>query len=173
MIFGFSRAAKAARARIDHLYGATIAAARAPALYQECGAHDDLDGRFEMVTLHAQLLLRRLSALAADDIAKALVERLFESFDDALREMSVGDAGVKRRMMAMAGAFYGRAEVYGAALAAGDAQALAEALARNALRSDAPAHRLAERVLAMSKALDETPLAALLAPDFRFPEPSR
>ena len=72
---------------------------------------------------------------------------MFEGFDDALREMAVSDVGVAKRMTKMAAAYFGRVAAYGPALAAGDGEALAAALARNALRvgdaTPAPARRLA------------------------------
>jgi cytochrome b pre-mRNA-processing protein 3 len=176
MIFAHWRARRAARALIDHIHGEIVAAARAPALYRDCGVPDDLDGRFEMTTLHADLLLRRLGELKATDMAQDLVDRVFEGFDDALREMAVSDVGVAKRMTKMAAAYFGRAGAYGPALQAADADALAAALARNALRAGdaAPpeaARRLAARALATQGLLAETPLAAFMNRGFRYPLP--
>jgi cytochrome b pre-mRNA-processing protein 3 len=175
MIFAHWRARRAARALIDHIHGEIVAAARAPMLYAECGVPDDLDGRFEMATLHADLLLRRLGQLGATDLAQDVVDRVFEGFDDALRELAISDVGVAKRMTKMAGAYFGRAGAYGAALDAGDAEALAAALARNALRASEPAppaaRRRAERALATERLLAETPLEAFLSPKFRYPLP--
>jgi cytochrome b pre-mRNA-processing protein 3 len=174
MIFARWRQRRAARALIDHIHGEIVAAARAPTLYADCGVPDDLDGRFEMVALHADLALRRLNALGASELAQELVDRVFEGFDDALREMAVGDAGVAKRMTKMAGAYFGRARAYAPALEAADAPALAEALARNALRAPEAtpkARRLAERALATQALLAGTPLQAFQAPSFRYPLP--
>ncbi len=172
MIFGRWRQRSRARALIDHIHGEIVAAARAPALYAECGVPDDLDGRFEMNALHADLLLRRLGELGADEFAQEVVDRVFEGLDDALREMSIGDSGVARRMTKMAGAYFGRACAYAPALDAGDESALAEALARNALRAPAAsASRLARRVLATQALLAAMPLDALQSQSFRYPQP--
>ena len=175
MIFAHWRARRAARALIDHIHGEIVAAARAPALYADCGVPDDLDGRFEMVILHADLLLRRLAELGAQDLAQDLVDRVFEGFDDALRELSVSDVGVAKRMTRMAGAYFGRAGAYGPALEAGNAEALAAALARNALRAGdvatPPARRLAARALATKRLLAEIPLDVFLSGRFRYPAP--
>ena len=175
MFFDRWRARRATRALIDQIHGEIVAAARAPALYTLCGVPDDLDGRFEMATLHADLLLRRLGQLGAADLAQDVVDRVFEGFDDALREMSVSDVGVAKRMTKMAGAYFGRAGAYGPALEADDAEALAVALARNALRvgdtATPKARKLAERALATRRLLGETPLAAFLKGEFRYPLP--
>jgi len=175
MIFAHWRARRAARALIDQIHGEIVAAARAPALYADCGVPDDLDGRFEMATLHADLALRRLAELGAKELAQELVDRLFEGFDDALRELSLSDVGVAKRMTRMAGAYYGRAGAYGPALEAQDAEALAVALARNALRAGdkatPAARRLAERALATQRRLAQLPLEAFLSGRFRYPAP--
>ena len=175
MIFAHWRARRAARALIDQIHGEIVAAARSPALYTGCGVPDDLDGRFEMTTLHADLLLRRLAELGATDLAQDLVDRVFEAFDDALREMAVSDAGVAKRMTKMAGAYFGRVRAYAPALDAEDPTALAVSLARNALRvGDAvrpEALRLAERTLGLQRRLAKIPLEAFLNGRFRFPTP--
>jgi cytochrome b pre-mRNA-processing protein 3 len=175
MIFARWRARRAARALIDQIHGEIVAAARAPALYAECGAPDDLDGRFEMAVLHADLLLRRLAELGADDLAQGVVDRVFEGFDDGLREMAVSDVGVAKRMKKMAGAYFGRAKAYAPALDAEDEGALGLALARNALRigdrATPEAQRLARRTLALKRRLAEIPLETFAAGRFRYPNP--
>src|SRR5580692_1415191 len=107
MILARWRARRANRILIDQIHGEIVAAARAPELYQDFAVPDDLDGRFEMVTLHAGLALRRLGALGplGAAIAQDLVDCVFERFDDALREMAIGDAGVARRIKSMTAAF--------------------------------------------------------------------
>ena len=173
MIFAHWRARRAARALIDQIHGEIVAAARAPALYTDCGAPDDLDGRFEMTVLHADLALRRLSELGAADLAQELVDRVFEGFDDALREMAVSDVGVAKRMTKMAGAYFGRVQAYAPALDGEDPLALARLLARNALRvGDAippEALRLAERTLDLKRRLGKIPLEAFVTGGFRYP----
>jgi cytochrome b pre-mRNA-processing protein 3 len=175
MIFARWRKRRAARALIDHIHGEIVAAARSTALYLECGVPDDLDGRFEMTSLHAHLLLHRLGALGATELAQSVVDRVFEGFDDALREMAVSDVGVAKRMTKMAGAYFGRARAYAVFLETADSRALAEALARNALRQSGrvpdKALRLAERALATQDLIAAMPLEAINSPTFRYPLP--
>ena len=73
-----------------------------------------MDGRFDLVALHAWLVLERLKAAGMDAAAQALTDTLFIGFDEALREQGTGDMGMGRRMKAMANAFYGRLAAYGA-----------------------------------------------------------
>jgi cytochrome b pre-mRNA-processing protein 3 len=180
MILARWRARRANRVLIDQIHGEIVAAARAPALFAEWGVPDDLDGRFEMVTLHAGLVLRRLGELGelGAQLAQEVVDSVFQGFDDALREMAISDAGVVKRMKTMAGAFYGRLKVYSAALAAGDSVALRAALARNVYRkaaSDEAPHSaaLCAYVQATAEALDGVAVEAFTQGRFRFPGASR
>jgi cytochrome b pre-mRNA-processing protein 3 len=124
---------------IATLYGTIVAQARAEAFYQNYGVPDTVNGRFEMVVLHAVVLLNRLDAGAAP--LRALGQAIFDMFckdmDANLREMGVGDLAVPRTMQKIGEAFYGRQQAYQAALAGTDEGALTAALARNVFGSDA------------------------------------
>lgn len=128
-----------ARARV--LYDAVLEAARRPALYGANGAPDTVDGRFDLIVLHAILLLRRLrdGGEPGKRLAQLVFDIMFDDMDAALREMGTGDLSVGKRIKAMGEAFYGRAKAYEAALAAGDESALAEAMSRNMFDADAGA----------------------------------
>ena len=174
MFFARWRAQRANRLLIDQIHGEIVAAARAPALYQEAGVADTVEGRFEMVVLHAALVVRRLLGLGPQgaDMAQELVDRVFRGFEDALREMAIGDVGVVRRIKTMAGDFAGRSRAYAAALDSGDAAALAAALARNVYGASAlppEATRLAHRVAAAAAALDQARYEDFASGRFRFP----
>jgi cytochrome b pre-mRNA-processing protein 3 len=118
------------------LYEAAVAQARREVFYLSHGVPDSLDGRFEMISLHVILILRRLkseSGEGARELGQALFDLMFADMDRSLREMGVGDLGVAKRVKAMAQAFYGRLAAYDAALAEEGGTALAEALRRNLL----------------------------------------
>ena len=153
-----------------------MAAARRPALYQALEAPDRIDGRFELLTLHAGLVLRRLKALGglADAMAQELVNGVFLHFDDTLREMGLSDIAVSKRLKAMGRAFYGRNAAYAAALDEGSDTRLAQALARNvygAKGADAAprAGALAVHVASLDAALAAIPMEAFATGRFRFP----
>jgi len=178
MILARWRARRANRILIDQIHGEIVAAARAPALFQQFAVPDDLDGRFEMITLHAGLVMRRLRQLGANGeaIAQDVFDRVFEQVDDALREMSISDVGVAKRIKAMAEAFYGRNKVYDEALAARDSDRLAAALARNVYRDKqsltAQSRALACRVVALAAALEHVPIQAFAQGRFKYPNPA-
>jgi cytochrome b pre-mRNA-processing protein 3 len=114
------------------LYLAVVQQARQAGFYRDLGVPDSVDGRFDMIALHAFLVMRRLGAEgeAGRLLAQALAEAFVEDMDRSLREMGAGDLGVGKRVQAMAAGFYGRLAAYDAALAASEA-ALAVALRRN------------------------------------------
>ena len=118
------------------MYGAAVAAARDPMFYAELGVPDTVDGRFDMVSLHVFLVVRRLGVLAdpGPKLAQAVFDAMFSDMDVNLREMGVGDLSVGKRNRAMWEAFHGRAAAYQAALAATNDTALEEALRRNVWR---------------------------------------
>jgi cytochrome b pre-mRNA-processing protein 3 len=138
----FSRS-KLRRESAGRIYAALLARAREPVFFASFGVPDSLDGRFDLLTLHAWLVLERL--VAGTGLAQALIDAIFSGFDEALRELGAGDIAMARRMKQFAGAFYGRLKAYGEA---GDAAALAAALARNLYRGEAPcAPAMADYVL--------------------------
>jgi cytochrome b pre-mRNA-processing protein 3 len=107
--------------------------AREPVFFARLGVPDTIDGRFDLVVLHAWLVLERLRELQMKDVSQAFVNLLFVSFDESLRELGVGDIGIGHRVKKMADAFYGRLSAYGAAAEQG---AMAQALRRNVYRAD-------------------------------------
>ncbi|RAU22718.1 hypothetical protein CU669_07445 [Paramagnetospirillum kuznetsovii] len=122
------------RDRIAHaLYVTIIEQSRRPEFYVRHGVPDTLDGRFDLIVLHAFLVMRRLKGITsageeARAISQALFDLMFDDMDQNLREMGVGDMSVGKRVKQMARAFYGRVAAYEAALG-GDG--MAGALIRN------------------------------------------
>jgi len=118
---------------IARLYGTIVAQARAPAFYQIYGVPDTVNGRLEMIMLHAVVVLRRLESEAMP--IRALGQKLFNQFcrdmDDSMREMGVGDLAVPRKMRRIGEAFYGRQAAYRGALELPGDERLTAVLQRN------------------------------------------
>ena len=133
------------REAAEFAYGTVVTQSRRPEFFTVFGVPDTLDGRFELVCLHAFLYLRRLKGEGAP--APALAQRFFDTmfadFDRSLREIGTGDLSVGRQIRRMAEAFYGRVRAYEDGLA-GDDEALMAAIARNLYgTAAAPAEQLA------------------------------
>src|SRR5439155_3112539 len=113
-------------------YGRIVEHARQPGFFIEGGVPDTVDGRFELICLHAFLYLHRLKREQphAAPLGQRLFDTMFADFDRSLREMGTGDLSVGREIKRMAEAFYGRVAAYESGLA-GDDSVLKPALARN------------------------------------------
>jgi len=136
---------------------AVTAEARVPEPFLKGWVTDTIYGRFNMVTLVATLVLRRLSAEGSEGraLSKAFSELLFSDFDHALRENGVGDSSIARRIRKMGEEFYGLANaVAGALELGGPQQELAKVLQRNVQPNQQKALELADHLLALSERVD-------------------
>ena len=116
----------------ERAYGRVVEQARRPGFFIDCGVPDTVDGRFELICLHAFLYLHRLKREqpGAAGPGQRFFDMMFADFDRSLREMGTGDLSVGREIKRMAEAFYGRVAAYEQGLT-GDDSALEAALQRN------------------------------------------
>jgi len=153
----------------QRLYDDLVRRAREPVFFTAFGVADSIDGRFDLVALHAWLVLAGLKAKGEGEAAQGLTDTIFTGFDEAMREQGAGDMGLSRKMKAFADAFYGRLAAYESAT---DEDMLAQALAKNLWRGadvDARARALAAYALrarqslavSLPDALDFGPLPAI------------
>lgn len=132
----FSR--KSTKSNAEALYTRIVRQSRRQEFYADLDVPDTLDGRFDLITLHVFLVLRRLNAEgnSTENLGQALFDVMFMNMDASLREMGVGDLSVGKRIKKMASAFYGRVAAYDAPLLAGDCAGLSDAIARNLFRGE-------------------------------------
>ena len=159
-------------------YRRVVEQARQPGFFTDGGVPDTLDGRFELICLHAFLYLHRLKREHPQSakLGQRFFDVMFLDFDRSLREMGTGDLSVGREVKRMAQAFYGRIAAYEEGLAADDS-VLRPALARN-LFGTAPAVEarlaaMADYLRREASRLNRQDAAALLAGDIAFGEPPR
>ena len=116
----------------ERLYAALAMQARQPAFFAELGIPDTVDGRFDVLALHAWMVIDRTRTEAEGEaIAQALFDTMFGHLDSAVREMGAQDLGVGRRIKVMAEGLHGRALAFRAAIADTDPGALDGVLRRN------------------------------------------
>ena len=152
----------------EKLYADVIRLARRPEFFQKYGVADNVDGRFDLLSLVVILVMRRLKSL--DDDGKALSQNLFDSMfadmDLTLREMGAGDIGVSKRVRVMAEAFMGRLDSYVTAIDSNDRKAFSAALVRNLFRGneavDPSGKGLVDYLLALNREIDKIPAQELL-----------
>jgi cytochrome b pre-mRNA-processing protein 3 len=164
-------------ASIAPLYGTIVAQARAPVFYQSYGVPDTVNGRLEMIMLHAVLFLGRVEGEAAPvrQLGQALFDHFCRDMDDSMREMGVGDLAVPRRMRRIGEAFYGRQAAYWAALAAPGQGELVAALQRNVYDGSGEAScvgRLAAYVREAVVRLAQQDGGRLMRSELAFPDPA-
>lgn len=161
MIFNLFRKSTAPDAAYE-AYRSIVAQSRQPRFYAEWGVPDTVTGRFDMISIHLTLLLRRLQGeSAAREFTQALVDLFFRDMDRSLREMGVTDLGVPRKVKAMGNIFYGLVAALSDALGTGDPAEVESVLLKN-IFSEAPngAGPLATYLLAEAQRLagEATPL---------------
>jgi cytochrome b pre-mRNA-processing protein 3 len=96
------------------LYRRIAAQARLPIFYTAYGVPDTIDGRFEMLCLHAYALFHGLKGKGADAdaLGQAVYDAMFADLDGSLRELGVADLGVGKRIKTMTEALNGRIQAF-------------------------------------------------------------
>jgi cytochrome b pre-mRNA-processing protein 3 len=148
-------------------YRWVVEQSRRPVFFTDYGVPDTLDGRFELICLHAFLYLHRLKSdrPQASRFCQELFDVMFADMDRSLREMGKSDLGVGKEVKRMARGFYGRIRAYEDGLA-GEDRVLAAALARNLFGTAKGALPLAAATAYVRRAaaqLGVQPAAELLA----------
>ena len=133
MIWNLFKRKKSNQALVERQYAEITGAARSPVFYETMGVPDTVMGRFEMISIHLILYLRRTGSAgeAARALAQDVVDAFFEDVNHSIRELGIGDMGVPKRMKKLARMFYGRVQSYSQAIDNGDREALMQALSRN------------------------------------------
>lgn len=157
---------------VDRLYRSIQDHALRPDFYYEGGARDNFSGRFEMTSLHAVLVFRRLRAAgnAGKQLSQDVFDALFDGFDEALRDIGTGDLSVGKKIRKMGEAYYGRAKAYEDALAsASPDQELASALVRNLGLAPAQSDRFVRYVQLVEDTLKRHSDEQLLSGEVNWP----
>ena len=114
------------------LYAAIVAQSRQSRFYAEWGVPDTVTGRFDMISLHLALVLRRLRAERdAKVFSQTLFDLFFKDMDRSLREMGAGDLAVPKKIRKMGEIFYGLLASLDTALTDGEPAGVEAVLLRN------------------------------------------
>jgi cytochrome b pre-mRNA-processing protein 3 len=164
MIFNLFRKPAVAPDAVAETYRSIVAQSRQVKFYADWGVDDSVTGRFDMVSLHLALYLRRLkNEPTARAFTQALVEMFFKDMDSSVRELGVTDLGVPKKVKAMGNVFYGLASVLDPALESGNAAEVEAVLLRNVYGAPSPgAATLAAYLLDESARLAASPVADLV-----------
>lgn len=163
------------------LYDRLVRHARFPLYYGRLGVPDTPEGRFEILSLHVGLTVRRLYSQDGDslngdgrELGQALFDLMVADLDVNLRELGVGDLSVGKQVKRLAGQFYARLAVLNEAFDEGRMDVLSPMLSTNAYGAVSPAPEkiahLAGIITALKEALDHQPLADLLEGRITLPD---
>lgn len=141
MVFDWIKVRTARKKAAMEIYQACVAQSRDTAFYEALGVTDDINGRFDLISLHTILVIGRLDQFGnkGRKLAQTVFDTMFVTMDFTLREMGVGDLGVPKHMQKMMKAFNGRIHAYYAALKDKNMPALELALTRNVYRAEGEA----------------------------------
>ena len=173
MVFGMFQRQKKNRWAVDKLHNSIITQSLRPDFYFDGGARDNFSGRFEMTSLHAVLIFRRLrtAGAAGRELVQEVTNALFDGFDEALRDIGTGDLSVGKKIRKMGEAYYGRAKAYDEALAAEPpADMLQDALVRNLGLDPAQGPRFRAYVRLVEDTLQRHEDAQLLSGQVNWPK---
>ena len=89
---------------VEVVYGSLIKKSRETVFYRDYGVPDTIDGRFDMIIIHAMLVFRRLRNRGeqAEIMSQNIFDLMFQDMDRSLREMGVGDLSVSKQIKKMA-----------------------------------------------------------------------
>jgi len=125
---------------VPALYLAIVAQSRREAFFRDWGVPDTMTGRFDMISLHMALVLRRLRAEGRNTqhFCQDLFDYFFQDMDRSLREAGVGDLSIGKRIGKMGELFYGLLLNVNRALDADDRADMAGVLSRNFFEGETP-----------------------------------
>ena len=156
---------------VERLHRSIQDQALKPDFYYDGGVRDNFSGRFEMTSLLAALMFRRLRTAggAGKALAQDVFDALFDGFDEALRDIGTGDLTVGKKIRKMGEAFYGRAKAYEEALASDSEVDLQHSLVRNLGLADTEMDRFGRYVRLVESTLQRHTDEQLMSGDVNWP----
>lgn len=171
-MFGFLRRDNSL-SYVDKVYGIVVDQSRQPIFYRELLIPDNIDGRFDVLSLHMFFIFSRLrnEEQIAADFSQSLFDTMFVDMDQSLREMGVGDLSVGKRVKDMGKALLGRIEAYDKAFSA-EYSDIEDTIVRNIYRGHPPDLNQIRRLIKYSRGTIENltliPKEEILEANFSF-----
>jgi cytochrome b pre-mRNA-processing protein 3 len=156
------------------LHAKIVAQARHPDFYRRLGVPDNVDGRFELIVLHAFVIFNKLKEHGekSQNVSQVIYDVLIKDMEASLRQLGVGDLGVGKRVRIMTEAMRGRIAAYESALN-GNQIDLEGAVRRNIFGTTDPSpecvRQLAFYLRQAKESADKQPIDRILKGIFDFP----
>jgi len=174
-LFFFRKSEPASLKIARSLYDQIVAAARREVFYNALEVPDTIDGRFDILCIHAFIVMRRLKQLATAEsskISQALFDVMFKDMEGILRQIGISDLKIGKEVKKMAKAFLGRVDAYDTSLDTEETD-IAEAIHRNVYRGNGKTiaiRALADYMQTASIQLATQPESQILAGKVTFPD---
>ena len=132
-MFGFFKKKEENAQLAAVLYDKILAQSREPDFYQYFGVPDTIQGRFDLLCVHAFLIVDRLyeDGPKGTKLAQSFFDHMFKETDKNLRELGIGDLSVPKHIKKLMRGFKGRSMAYRDAMESDEHYDLIEALMRN------------------------------------------
>ncbi len=132
-MFSYFKNKKSIKFGAESLFEILNKSARNHAFFGNDKVEDSPDGRFELVALFCTSIFCAMANRGPiyKDISQKLFDIVFKAFDQALRELGVGDMAVAKRIRKMSESFYGRQKSYMDLVYQTDSEGLSKMIARN------------------------------------------
>ncbi|MBX9806149.1 MAG: hypothetical protein K2Y18_10455 [Alphaproteobacteria bacterium] len=123
----------------SEIYAAVTSQARQAIFFNEYQVPDTPQGRFEMLTLHLSLMLRRLKmanleegeGIVLKDLTQNVVDFVVADIEESVRALPVSELKITSHLKGFMEGFYGRLVAYDKALELLDQGMLEQAIRRN------------------------------------------
>lgn len=136
------------------IYKVVTFQARKKNLYHDYQIPDTPEGRFEVLSLHLSLFLRRLKFPSEnehrvfEEISQELSNWIVADIEESLRIMPLSDLKITHHLKGFMEGFYGRLVIYDKALECQDKNLLKQALKRNIYGiTDCPPQHIVEKLV--------------------------
>ena len=155
---GFAKRSKR-RERAASVYSALIKHARDPWLFTEGGLEDDLEGRFNALTLVSGTLLSVLGQRGPEgrSLADLVYRQAFDGLDAGLRETGVGDASIARKVRKFGEVYFGVGQAIHQALMSSDPnESLDKVISTNGFVAEDRIDRLSAHLLSLAESFEQS-----------------
>jgi len=132
--FNFFRKSPKNEKKATRIYALIVKQSRNPIFYDHYGVADTIEGRLDLLMLHAFLLFQRYKTddPLFRDLSQSVYDVMIKDIDLSMREQGIGDTGVSIRIKKITESLHGRINSYQQGLKDGlESPTLKNALKRN------------------------------------------
>jgi len=142
--FNFFRKSSKNEKKAKIIYALIVKHSRNPVFFDQYGVADTIEGRLDLLMLHAFLMFQRYKTddPLFRDLSQSVYDVMIKDIDLSMREQGIGDTGVSIRIKKITESLHGRINIYQQGLKDGlESPTLKDALRRNLFHKMNPTER--------------------------------